>query len=98
MHPAVSRGSSAEGLAGRNTPQKLVLRARIVLLWAQVAGVTAIVHATGKPKRTAYPWRDRYLDPTSSLAVLLRKELFDRLAARRHGDLPSLRQGSNSTS
>jgi len=48
-------------VAGRNTPQKLVWRARIVLLWAQGAGVTAIVRATGKTKRTAYRWRDRYL-------------------------------------
>jgi transposase len=47
-------------VAGRNTPQKLVWRARIVLLWAQDAGVTAIVRATGKTKRTAYRWRDRY--------------------------------------
>ena len=48
-------------VAGRNTPQKLVWRARIVLMWAQGAGVTAIVRATGKTKRTAYRWRDRYL-------------------------------------
>ena len=47
-------------VAGRNSPQKLVWRARIVLLWAQGAGVTAIVRATGKTKRTAYRWRDRY--------------------------------------
>jgi transposase len=51
-----------EGLvAGRNTPQKLVWRARIVLMWAQGAGVAATVRATGKTKRTAYRWRDRYL-------------------------------------
>src|SRR5271169_3299461 len=48
-------------VAGRNTPQKLVWRARIVLMWAQRAGVTAIIRATGKTKRTAYRWRDRYL-------------------------------------
>jgi transposase len=48
-------------VAGRNTPQKLVWRARIVLMWAQGAGVTAIVRATGKTKRTAYRWRDRYV-------------------------------------
>ena len=48
-------------VAGRNTPQKLVWRARIVLMWGQGAGVTAIVRATGKTKRTAYRWRDRYL-------------------------------------
>ena len=48
-------------VAGRNTPQKLVWRARIVLMWAEGAGVTEIIRATGKTKRTAYRWRDRYL-------------------------------------
>jgi len=48
-------------VAGRNTPQKLVWRARIVLMWAQGAGVTAIIRATDKTKRTAYRWRDRYI-------------------------------------
>ena len=48
-------------VAGRNTPQKLVWRARIVLMWAQGAGLTAIVRTTGKTKRTAYRWRDRYV-------------------------------------
>jgi transposase len=48
-------------VADRNTPQKLVWRARIVLMWAEDAGVTAIVRATGKTKRTTYRWRDRYL-------------------------------------
>ena len=49
-------------VAGRNTPQKLVWRARIVLMWADGAGVTAITRATGKTKRTAYRWRERYLE------------------------------------
>jgi transposase len=49
-------------VAGRNTPQKLVWRARIVLMWAGGAGVTAITRATGKTKRTAYRWRERYLE------------------------------------
>jgi len=48
-------------VAGRNTPQKLVWRARIVLMWSEGIGVTAIVRATGKTKKTAYRWRDRYL-------------------------------------
>jgi hypothetical protein len=38
-----------------------IKRARIVLMWAQGAGVTAIIRATGKTKKTAYRWRDRYL-------------------------------------
>ena len=49
-------------VADRNTPQKLVWRARIVLMWAEGAGVTAIVRAAGKTKRTAYRWRERYLE------------------------------------
>ena len=49
-------------VADRNTPQKLVWRARIVLLWADGAGLTGVVRATGKTKKTAYRWRQRYLD------------------------------------
>ena len=49
-------------VADRNTPQKLVWRARIVLLWADGAGVTAIVRALGKTKKTSYRWRDRYIE------------------------------------
>jgi transposase len=49
-------------VAGRNTPQKLVWRARIVLAWAQGTGLTAVVRQVGKTKRTAYRWRDRYLE------------------------------------
>jgi transposase len=49
-------------VSGRNTPQKLVWRGRIVLMWAAGAGVTSIVRATGKTKKTAYRWRQRYLD------------------------------------
>jgi transposase len=57
-------------VAARTTPQKLVWRARIVLMWAQGAGVTAIARATDKTKRTVYRWRDRYL--ASGLAWLER--------------------------
>jgi transposase len=49
-------------VADRNTPQKLVWRARIVLMWADGAGVTAIVRALKKTKKTAYRWRDRYVE------------------------------------
>ena len=48
-------------VAGRNTPQKLVWRARIVLTLAQGAGVAATLRATGKTKRTVNRWRERYL-------------------------------------
>src|ERR1700693_5200857 len=49
-------------VADRNTPQKLVWRGRIVLMWADGAGVTAIVRALKKTKKTAYRWRDRYVE------------------------------------
>jgi hypothetical protein len=48
-------------VAQRNTPQKLVWRARIVLMSADRAGVMAIVRGTGTCKRTVHRWRDRYL-------------------------------------
>ena len=48
-------------MANRNSPQKWVWRGRIVLMWAQGDGVTTIVRATGKTKRTVYRWRDRYM-------------------------------------
>ncbi len=57
-------------VAERNTPQKLVWRARIVLMWADGCGVTAIVRALGKTKKTAYRWRDRYI--SSGVAGLMR--------------------------
>jgi len=47
LSPA-DRVELAGWVAGRNTPQqKLVWRARIVLMWADGAGVTAIVRALG---------------------------------------------------
>jgi len=49
-------------LADRNTPQKLVWRARIVLMWADAASLASIVRTLNKTKKTAYRWRDRYLE------------------------------------
>jgi len=48
-------------VAGRNTPQKLVWRSRIVLLSADGAGTMAIVRALGKSKRTVGRWQERFL-------------------------------------
>jgi transposase len=58
----LDRAELAGWVVGRNTPQKLVWRARIVLMWADGAGVTAIVRALGKTKKTAYRWRDRCIE------------------------------------
>ncbi len=48
-------------VSGRNTPQKLVWRARIVLLSADRAGVMRIVRTLGKSKVTVGRWQERYL-------------------------------------
>jgi len=55
--------AALEGLvADRNTPQKLVWRARIVLLSAAGAGTMAIVRTLSKSKRTVGRWQERYLE------------------------------------
>jgi transposase len=46
---------------GRNTPQKLVWRSRIVLLSAERVGVMTIVRSVGKSKVTVGRWQERYL-------------------------------------
>ena len=48
-------------ISGRNSPQKLVWRARIVLLSADRVGVMAIARAVGKSKVTVGRWQERYL-------------------------------------
>jgi len=46
---------------GRNTPQKLVWRGRIVLLSADRTGVMTITRAIGRSKVTVARWQERYL-------------------------------------
>ena len=71
-------------VADRNTPQKLVWRARIVLMWAEGTGVTAIVRALGKTKRTAYRWRSRYVEQGIGRAAdAMRRGLVERSPWRR---------------
>ena len=54
--------STLEGwVSGRNTPQKLVWRARIVLLSAERVGVMAIVRSVDMSKVTVSRWQERYL-------------------------------------
>ena len=54
--------ATLEGLvSGRNTPQKLVWRARIVLLSADGIGTMTIVRLVGKSKVTVWRWQERYL-------------------------------------
>jgi transposase len=47
--------------ADRNTPQKHVWRARIVLLSAAGAGTNAIMAATGTAKTTVWRWQERFM-------------------------------------
>jgi len=63
--------ATLEGLvSGRNTPQKLVWRARIVLLSADRAGVMRIAGLVRKSKVTVGRWQERYL--TTGIAGLRR--------------------------
>ena len=47
-------------VADRNSPQKHVWRARIVLLAAEGLGTAAIMRRTGKSKNAVNRWRDRF--------------------------------------
>jgi transposase len=68
-------------VSGRNTPQKLVWRARIVLLSADRVGVMAITRTVAMSKVTVGRWRERYL--AKGIAGLQRD-------ASRAGRLPPL--------
>jgi hypothetical protein len=48
-------------VADRNTPQKHVWRARIVLLTADGLGTNAIMAATGKSKTCVWRWQERFM-------------------------------------
>src|SRR6266851_8317937 len=45
----------------RNSPQKHVWRARIILLTAEGAGTVAIMRAVGKDKRAVWRWQERFM-------------------------------------
>jgi transposase len=48
-------------VASRNSPQKHVWRARIVLLSADGIGTMALQRRTGKGKPTIWRWQDRFM-------------------------------------
>jgi transposase len=58
----VDRAALEDWVADRNTPQKQVWRARIVLMAADQSGTMAIVRTVGKSKRTVQRWRERYVE------------------------------------
>src|SRR5947208_16830429 len=49
-------------VANRNSPQKHVLRAKIVLLTADGRGTAEIMQATGKAKTVIWRWQERFRD------------------------------------
>ena len=58
---AVDRDRLERMVRDRNTPQKVVWRARIVLLAADGLKASAIAAATGKSVLTVRRWRRRYV-------------------------------------
>src|SRR5712671_5688009 len=57
-------------VADRNSPQKHVWRARIVLLTADGAGTAEIMRAAGVSKTAVWRWQERFM--TGGVAGLLR--------------------------
>jgi len=71
-------------VADRNSPQKHVWRAQIVLLTADGVGTSAIMRRTGKSKVTVWRWQERFM--TQGIAGLRRDKT-------RPSRIPRLRTG-----
>src|SRR5713101_7210099 len=56
-------------VANRNSPQKHVWRAKIVLLTANGHGTAEIMQATGKAKTVIWRWQERFHDEGAALAA-----------------------------
>jgi len=48
-------------IGNRNSPQKHVWRARIIVLTADGAGPSAITRAVGKGKTVVWRWQERFM-------------------------------------
>src|ERR1700722_17425510 len=57
---AADRGELEAVVADRNSPQKHVWRAKIVLLTADGCGTAEIMRATGKAKTVIWRWQERF--------------------------------------
>src|SRR5712691_6957227 len=55
------RGRLQSIIRDRNTPQKHVWRARIVVLTADGEGTTAVMRAVGKGKTVVWRWQERFM-------------------------------------
>ncbi len=83
-------------VADRNSPQKYVWRARIVLLTAAGSGTVEIMRGTGKSNMAVWRWQERFM--TAGVDGLLRDktrpsripalghEVAERVAALTQGD------------
>jgi transposase len=58
---AADRRRLAAIAANRNSPQKHVWRARIVLLTADGLGTAEIMRRTGKSKSVVWRWQERFM-------------------------------------
>src|SRR5215471_19176069 len=67
---ATDRQRLAAIVADRNTPQKHVWRAQIVLLTAEGCGTEEIMRQTGTAKTTVWRWQERFM--TDGVTGLLR--------------------------
>ena len=82
---AADRARLAAIVADRNSPQKHVWRARIVLLSAERIGTVAIMRQTGKAKPSVWRWQTRYLE--AGVDGLLRDKTRPARIARLTNDL-----------
>jgi transposase len=85
-------------MADRNSPQKHVWRARIVLLTAEGSGTVEIMRRTGKSKTAVWRWQERFM--TAGVDGLLRdktrpsrvaplgREVTERVVALTQGEPP----------
>jgi transposase len=85
-------------VADRNSPQKHVWRARIILLTAEGSGTVEIMRRTGKSKTAVWRWQERFM--TAGVDGLLRdktrpsrvpplgREVAERVVALTQGDPP----------
>jgi transposase len=67
---SADRARLAASVADRNSRQKHVWRARIVLMTADGVGTNAIMRQTGKSKVTVWRWQERFM--TQGVDGLLR--------------------------
>ena len=70
---AADRARLEAVVADRNSPQKHVWRARIILLTADSLGTNAIMRGSGRGKSVVWPWQERFMQegvggPSSTLA------------------------------